>query len=514
MMFRIPSIMIGLCLCLLLLAGGVNAQQTERRWAIGLSGGGNLWINDLNKIKIGPGGTLSLRYGVTPVFSIGLLGGMEELKSAQEPPLPDLAYTYLKLNAYPVALSAWFHLAPGSSFAPYVRVGGGIMAYHRKTAGNAPAPDDKLRATMSIPVGIGFDAFTSKTFAINVDVGAASMGNTIDLRDNTSIDGYVTAKAGITWYPGSSEGEDLDGDGLTGAQERRLGTYPENPDSDGDGLNDGEEVRRYRTNPLRADSDGDGLSDGDEVSKHKTDPSRFDTDGDGLSDGDELTKHNTDPTRVDTDGDGLTDSDEVIRLKTDPLKVDTDGDGLSDWDEAKSYRTDPANPDSDGDGIIDGEEVSKYRTNPLKVDSDGGGLIDGAEVIRGTNPLDGKDDAVKESIVLERGKTVVLPGINFNSGSATLTRDSEEILERAFAALVSNPRIRVEIGGYTDNVGSRLSNERLSQRRAEAVRAWLIAKGIAASRLTARGYGMRNPIDTNSTADGRARNRRIEFHVK
>ncbi len=388
------------------------------------------------------------------------------------------------------------------------------MAYHRKTAGNLYAPDDKMRATIIIPLGIGFDIFASKKFAINVDFGVATMSNKIDLRDNSSPDGYVTGRVGFSWYPGSGDADDRDEDGLTDGQERRLGTDPENPDSDGDGLNDGDELRRYRTNPLRSDSDGDGLTDGDEVTKYKTDPSRYDTDGDGLSDGDELQKYNTDPTRVDTDGDGLTDGDEILRLKTDPLKVDTDGDGLSDWDEVKSYRTDPANPDTDGDGIIDGEEVAKYRTNPLKADSDGGGLIDGAEVIRGTNPLDPKDDAVKETIVLERGKNLMLQGINFNTGSATLTSDSEEMLERVFAGLVSNPKVRVEIAGYTDNVGSRVANEQLSQRRAEAVRAWLIAKGIAASRLTARGYGIRNPIDTNTTAEGRARNRRIEFHVQ
>jgi len=116
--------------------------------------------------------------------------------------------------------------------------------------------------------------------------------------------------------------------------------------------------------------------------------------------------------------------------------------------------------------------------------------------------------------VLERGKTVILQGINFASGSATLTRDSQDMLESAFAALVTNPNIRVEIAGNTDNVGSRIANERLSQRRAEAVRTWLVARGIGAGRLTARGFGMSNPIDTNLTPDGRARNRRIEFHVK
>lgn len=513
-MSRISSLTIALVLTSALIVHEGTAQQTNGRWAVGLSGGVNYWVNDLNQLKLGPGGSLFVRYGVAPAFSLGLTAGMEELKSSQSPAIPDLPYTYLKLNGYPVTLTGWFHLNPGSTFAPYLRIGGGIMPYHRKTANNAGAPDDKMRATMIIPVGLGFEAFTSRNFAIALDAGVASMGNGVDLRDNSSPDGFISGRLGFTWYPGSSEGDDADNDGLTNGQERRLGTYPENPDSDGDGIMDGEEVKRYRTNPLRADSDGDGLADGDEIKKYKTDPIRFDSDGDGISDGDEVLKHGSDPTRVDSDGDGLTDGDEYLRLRTDMLKVDSDGDGLSDWDEVKVYRTDPVNPDTDGDGIIDGEEVSKYKTNPLKVDTDGGGMIDGAEVIRGTNPLDPRDDVVKETIILERGKSVVMDGVNFMTGKATLTRESEEILERAFTALVANPEIKVEIAGYTDNVGSRAANDRLSQQRADAVRAWFIAKGIAARRLTARGYGMRDPIDSNATPEGRARNRRIEFHVR
>ncbi len=513
-MSRYALALLSVSLWFMTATGGLHAQNTAGRWSFGLSGGVNLWVNDLNQMKIGPSGEMSIRYGISPSFSLGLLGGLEEVKSGQTPPLPDLAYTYLKLNAYPVTLTGWIHLLPGANFSPFVRLGGGMMFYHRKTGNNAPAPDTKLRGTLIIPVGVGFEAFTSRNFSVVLDIGAASIGNAVDLRDNSSPDMLLTARAGFQWYPGSSDEEDDDDDGLSNGQERRLGTNPRNPDSDGDGLTDGDEVKRYRTNPLRVDSDGDGLSDGEEINKYKTDPARFDSDGDGLSDGDELLKYNTDPTRVDTDGDGLTDGDEVTRLKTDPLKVDTDGDGLSDWDEVKSYRTDPTNPDTDGDGIIDGEEVSKYKTDPNKADTDGGGLIDGAEVIRGTNPLDPRDDVMKDTIILERGKSVVLPGINFSSGNATLDRDSEEMLERAFAALVSNPTTRVEIAGYTDNVGSRINNERLSLSRADAVRAWLIAKGIAASRLSARGYGMRDPIDTNLTPEGRARNRRIEFHVR
>ena len=511
-MNRVLRSVLGVGLCVLMMLGNAAAQNVADRWAIGALGGGNVWINDLNKTIVGAGGMVSIRYGVSPVFSIGLLGGFEILKADQDPPLAGLPFTYLHVDAYPIVLSAYLRLAPNSLVSPYFRFGAGMMFYTRKTFNGAP--DDANHTTYIIPIGLGIEAFTSGNFAVDVDFGAATFSDGVDLRENGSPDGFLSVKIGFHWFPGSSDDDDDDNDGLTNGEERRLGTDPHNPDTDGDGLSDGDEVHKYHTNPLRADTDGDGLTDGDEVLKYHTDPTKYDTDGDGLSDGDEVLKYHTDPLKVDTDGDGLSDGDEVLRYHTDPLKMDTDGDGLSDYDEVKVYHTDPLNPDTDGDGLTDGEEVLKYHTDPLKADTDGGGMIDGAEIIRGTNPLDPSDDMITGAIILERGKSIVLQGITFLSGSAKLTRSSEEMLERGYVALLIHTDLKVEIAGYTDNVGTQLKNEQLSQRRADAVRTRLIAKGISAARLTAKGYGMRNPVETNSTPEGRSRNRRIEFHVK
>jgi OOP family OmpA-OmpF porin len=117
-------------------------------------------------------------------------------------------------------------------------------------------------------------------------------------------------------------------------------------------------------------------------------------------------------------------------------------------------------------------------------------------------------------MVLEKGKSIVLSGVNFETGSAVLTPGSDAVLERAFFALTSNPQIRIEIAGYTDNVGDQRSNQRLSLRRADAVSTWLARKGIAATRILTVGMGVRDPVAPNTTAEGRARNRRIEFHVR
>jgi OOP family OmpA-OmpF porin len=78
-------------------------------------------------------------------------------------------------------------------------------------------------------------------------------------------------------------------------------------------------------------------------------------------------------------------------------------------------------------------------------------------------------------------------------------------------ALKDHPEWRVRIEGYTDNVGNKAVNLRLSRERAESVRRWLMDRGISSDRLSARGYGESAPVGDNSTPDGRARNRRVEI---
>jgi outer membrane protein OmpA-like peptidoglycan-associated protein len=104
----------------------------------------------------------------------------------------------------------------------------------------------------------------------------------------------------------------------------------------------------------------------------------------------------------------------------------------------------------------------------------------------------------------------VLEGCNFETGKATLNDDSYTVLDELVAYLIRRQEDKVEISGYTDNVGKAADNQILSQNRANTVRAYLLMKGISPDRVTAVGYGMSNPIDDNSTAEGRANNRRIE----
>jgi outer membrane protein OmpA-like peptidoglycan-associated protein len=116
--------------------------------------------------------------------------------------------------------------------------------------------------------------------------------------------------------------------------------------------------------------------------------------------------------------------------------------------------------------------------------------------------------------VLIKGKTVVLRGVNFEFNKATLTRDSEIILWRAYNAMVANPTVRVVITGHTDNVGGQKFNQDLSLKRAQTVKNWLVKKGIKSNRMRTAGRGQNEPVASNETDAGRAENRRMEFFVQ
>jgi len=102
-------------------------------------------------------------------------------------------------------------------------------------------------------------------------------------------------------------------------------------------------------------------------------------------------------------------------------------------------------------------------------------------------------------------------GILFDTGKATITASSEATLAEVAKLLQKNSAWKIEIGGHTDNVGAKDTNAKLSQARAEAVKSWLVGHGIAAPRLTARGFGDTKPVAGNTSDEGRSKNRRVEL---
>jgi outer membrane protein OmpA-like peptidoglycan-associated protein len=121
--------------------------------------------------------------------------------------------------------------------------------------------------------------------------------------------------------------------------------------------------------------------------------------------------------------------------------------------------------------------------------------------------------ATQDFVLLSTVAKITLKGITFASGKSVIQPESYSVLDDAARMLNDYPNVRVEIAGYTDSRGSGSKNLKLSQGRADAVRTYLIDKGIAADRLVAKGYGEADPVASNKTSAGRAENRRIEFHV-
>ena len=109
--------------------------------------------------------------------------------------------------------------------------------------------------------------------------------------------------------------------------------------------------------------------------------------------------------------------------------------------------------------------------------------------------------------------SIVLKNIFFETNKAELKEESKTELDKLVDLLTKNPMLKIEIGGHTDNVGADADNLKLSDARAKSVMAYLVAHGISADRLTARGYGETMPIADNNNVEGRALNRRTEFKV-
>jgi outer membrane protein OmpA-like peptidoglycan-associated protein len=126
-------------------------------------------------------------------------------------------------------------------------------------------------------------------------------------------------------------------------------------------------------------------------------------------------------------------------------------------------------------------------------------------------PEESTNDMIRKDIAMTRDIVRLL--VYFDFDKATLQPASYVDLNRAVEWLKANATVKVELAGHTDNVGSREYNKKLSHDRAEAVRSYLVSKGVSPARLTASGYGMEQPVATNDTDEGRALNRRVEFRV-
>ncbi|WP_299098341.1 OmpA family protein [uncultured Winogradskyella sp.] len=259
------------------------------------------------------------------------------------------------------------------------------------------------------------------------------------------------------------------------------------------------------------DTDGDGIYDKDDACPEEAGLEIFngcpDSDNDGIQDSKDdcpntagLAEFNGCP---DADGDGVMDKDDkcpnVAGLKTLAGCPDADGDGVADGSDNCPNEAGPAAnngcpwPDTDGDGILDKDDKCPSEA--------GTAANNGCPEVKPTEEV--------MNTLNEYARTIL-----FQSGKASFQKSTDQVLQAMTAILKEYPRADFSIEGHTDSQGSSSSNQALSERRANAVRDYLISNGIAADRLTAAGFGESTPIANNRTAAGRKENRRVEVKLK
>ncbi len=314
--------------------------------------------------------------------------------------------------------------------------------------------------------------------------------------------GHIVGSLGLSIFAGGGY-RDLDNDGVRDQRDACPGT-PTGAivdaqgcptDSDRDKVYDGLDACPNTVNGAQVDargcptdSDADGVFDG--IDQCPATPTGARVDAKGC------------PT--DADGDGVADG--IDQCPNTPAGATVDATGCP--------------TDNDKDGVFDGLDKCPGTPAGTEVDSagcqrskdtDGDGVDDTKDKCPGTAAGTRVDAAGCPILFTEARTPVILRGVTFETGKSALKPESYTVLDIVAASLVANPDIRIEIAGHTDNTGSAATNQRLSQSRAEAVQAYLASKGVAPSRMVAKGYGPTVPVATNTTAAGRAQNRRVEL---
>ncbi|QDG53217.1 hypothetical protein FIV42_21445 [Persicimonas caeni] len=271
-----------------------------------------------------------------------------------------------------------------------------------------------------------------------------------DMRAFIGLGGY--------WVSGGRWSFDYDGDGF-------YGSVDQCPDEveDYDGFEDHDGC-------VDPDNDGDGVPD--KVDRCPGTPPDTPVRTDGCVDND-------------LDGDGIPNSKDDCPEDPEDLDDFEDGDGCPDVD-------------NDKDGIPDTQDQCP----------------DEAETLNGFKDEDGCPDNPSEKVTITNDKLVIADKVHFETAKATIRQESYEILDEVAKVLKQNPQIKLlRVEGHTDDRGSESYNQKLSQRRADSVRKYLIKQGVDRDRLIAAGYGESDPIADNETAEGRSDNRRVAFTI-
>jgi outer membrane protein OmpA-like peptidoglycan-associated protein len=292
--------------------------------------------------------------------------------------------------------------------------------------------------------------------------------------------------------PGTPRGKPVDGSGCAASQ----------LDADRDRVND--ELDRCPSTPSGESVDATGCS-----------ARQLDADKDSVADsadrcpgtaaGESVDGEGCSASQKDDDRDGVTNAGDRCPNTRAGEPVDSAG-------------CPPGPRDSDADGVVDGTDQCPNTPAAQPVsprgcprDSDADGVSDALDHCPST-PAGQPIDANGCPILFQKGaRTVVLRGVTFQTGRATLTLAARAVLRDIATQLVESPEYRVQISGHTDIAGSRAANLRLSLARARTVETFLEANGVPLKQVTSKGFGPDVPIASNKTAAGRAKNRRVEL---
>jgi outer membrane protein OmpA-like peptidoglycan-associated protein len=339
---------------------------------------------------------------------------------------------------------------------------------------------------------------------------------------------------------------DTDGDGIKDMDDEcatvpGLSEFNGCPDTDKDGIPDKDDecptvagIKEFKGCP---DTDKDGIKDAlDEcptVAGLKEFKGCPDTDGDGIRDIDDACPEIAGSREFqgcpDKDGDGIRDIDDacpdVPGSKEYQGCPDKDADGIFDFLDACPDLAGPKEnngcpwPDTDGDGLLDKDDdcptLAGPKTNkgcPL-VDTDKDGTLDKDDDCPNTpGPKDNKGCPVIEQEIMEVLK-MAFDNLEFETAKDIIKDESKPSLDELATVLLKKTTWKLEIAGHTDNVGDDNKNMVLSKKRAESLKAYLVAKGVDATRLSTLYFGETKPIGDNNTPEGRKKNRRVEMKI-
>ncbi|PLX95239.1 MAG: hypothetical protein C0621_04175 [Desulfuromonas sp.] len=374
------------------------------------------------------------------------------------------------VDYFAARLDLLYHLQPESRFVPYFAVG----------AGEAFISPEKIAGESDFIVGYGAGAklFLNDTFALRLDLRHLLDINDVDKTRSKTTVSNVAAYGGLMMQFGgltSMQTADQDGDGVTDAYDRCPDTAT-GISVDGWGC------------PL--DSDRDGIAD--YLDACPATPLGATVDRRGCP--------------LDSDRDGVADYRD--QCSETPAQTEVDERGC------------PAN-DHDSDGVLDEQDRCPNTPQNIPVndlgcpkDEDGDGIFDFEDACLdspGDQPVNAKGCPVDEMVedVVPQGDTLVL-NLEYPTGESAVTNEFIHDLQVAADLIQAHPDKRFVIEGHTDSVGPAAANLRLSQKRADKIRAYLVESlGIPAERLEAKGMGESQPVGDNATQQGRKSNRRV-----